>query len=337
MLSEAFSSVLRADRGGFNAQFAVARQQHPSLDGDAFGHFLGMCADPLIRAVASVHPECVTEVARAAYEIGLELVGLRFAGSDLQREVIAQGWQRVLPAAAPAIALAPRRVLTSFSNALHQLSATPGARPRQWIDRMETLAAQAATPEVLLKLGQIAAWRAGLAHYREGALAVADTLPETLALAAILPEGEEGGLFSGEPRWATIRRRLESNPWFVPGESFKRMKVALHAGSFRGFGGLFSEPPRIAGAGNAPGDFLVRSGNGCWLLTADAFGATFHRAPVEEFERACRREQGPRTSPGVRLKENTLEWNGDRLEVPVRGAITSMAINATTVAITSAL
>ncbi len=58
---------------------------------------------------------------------------------------------------------------------------------------------------------------------------------------------------------------------------------------------------------------------------------------MEEFERACRREQGPRTSPGVRLKENTLEWNGDRLEVPVRGAITSMAINATTVAITSAL
>src|SRR5262249_15653263 len=43
---------------------------------------------------------------------------------------------------------------------------------------------------------------------------------------------------------------------------------------FRGFGGLFLAPPTIGALGS---QFIVRDGDNRWLLTADLFGATFHR------------------------------------------------------------
>jgi hypothetical protein len=46
-------------------------------------------------------------------------------------------------------------------------------------------------------------------------------------------------------------------------------------GGFRGFGGPFLRTPRVAWAN---GRFLAGDGEESWVLTADAFGATFHRS-----------------------------------------------------------
>ncbi|HEU0300171.1 MAG TPA: hypothetical protein VFR37_11970 [Longimicrobium sp.] len=320
-LSPAFAAFLRNARGELNARFAEARQLRPDLDGDAFAAFLRGTVDPLVRAVDAAAPAYAADAARAGYELGLELVGQRLSGPAGREPGIEQGWREVGTAAAALVAAAPERVLAAIANALHQLAATPGARPAEWTAAMRTLAPRCADPDVLLTLGQVAAWRAGMAHLRAGALAAADALPPELALAAV---GAAGG------DWAAVRGRLAGDPWFDPAApaEARGVRVVARAGAFRGFGGLFVEPPAVAAAG---GHFLVRSGDDCWLLTADAFGATFHRATAEE--RADRR---PASIPlGVTAQGTTLAVDGARLELPELGEIGGVAANGHTLALTS--
>lgn len=321
MISEVFASVLRSGRESFNAQFALARRQYPALDAGEFSDFLATCVDPLLGAVQAVRPECVPDVAVHAYETGLALAGQRLAGPGARHPEITAGWQRLGQAAAALIAEAPGRMLASVSNALHRLATTPGARPAQWLSEMELLAASAGTAENFLRMGQIVAWRSGLAHFRSGALAVAETLPEKLALAAV------GAAPSAD--WSQLQVRLGADPWHIPGNGSAGLRLAGRAGAFRGFGGLFSEPPQVIPSHD---DFLVRSGDGVWVLTANAFGATFHRAAAEEWPAP----PPLRTVPeGLHVSGSTASWGGTRIELPVRGSIISTAATSTTLAVTS--
>jgi hypothetical protein len=141
------------------------------------------------------------------------------------------GLRRLLPPLARLASRAPARVLASLANALHQIGTTPGARVDAWVDALEALGPACPDADVLLRLGQVLAWRAGLAHYRSGALAVARALPEELARRALeLPAG------------ADVREaieRLDSDPWFAPGAPAGLRSVA-RVGAFRGFGGRSS-------------------------------------------------------------------------------------------------
>src|SRR6185369_10036159 len=267
MISPALASILRSGRAEFNTRFAAARHVHPDLDAGAFSTFLQTAVDDLVRALDRVRPDRVAEVTMAAYDAALELVSQKLAGPGSRLGPVEEGWRRVLPASAALVATAPARLIAAVCNAVHQLAAIPEARPTQWIDIMETLAPQCADADSFLKLGQAAAWRAGLAHFRAGALAAAEGLPEKLALAAL---GARPGI-----SWAQLRERLQTDPWFDPAmetavekKAGQALRVVAQPGSFRGYGGLFVEPPRVASAGP---DFLARSDNACWLLTADVF------------------------------------------------------------------
>jgi hypothetical protein len=259
----------------------------------------------------------------AAYEAALELVGQNLAGPGSRQAEIETAWRRVLTGAAPLVAGAPARVIAAVCNAVHQLASTPGARPAQWIETMESLAPQCADVEAFLKLGQVAAWRAGLAHFRTGALDVADALPEPLALAAVGAKSKNA--------WAAEREKLRRNPWYDPADDRSDstgLRMVARAGEFRGFGGLFVEPPDVAAAGT---DFLVRSGSDCWLLVADRFGATFHRAAPSEFEAAARDRRLP---PSMRMDGTRLVLNGKPFEFPALGQFIGVAANANTLALT---
>jgi hypothetical protein len=329
-VSEALASVLRSGRDEFNGQFAEARRLYPALDGGAFLEFLRNDVDHLVRAVGNVKPDCVADVIMAAYETGLELVGQKLVGSGARNRIIEQGWLRVLPATVSLVAKAPARVIGAVSNALHNLAGTPGARPEQWISEMEKFGPQCADAEALLRLGQVEAWRAGLAHFRQGAIATADNLPAFLALAAV------GADANGD--WPEIRKRLMADPWYNPSSAAStgngqasRVQVMAQAGAFRGFGGVFVEPPRVASAGE---HFLVRSGEESWLLTADVFGATFHRSNLAEFESAAKTTKSP---AGLRVSDSKLSWKDERFEIGGLGKFTSSAANDTTLALTSEL
>jgi hypothetical protein len=306
--TDALAGVLRSGRDLFNAQFAAARRLYPDLDGDQFRAFLEATVDPLAQAAG----ERRAEVVMASYELGLELVGKRLAA----RPFIEDAW-RALAAAAPAhVAACPRPLLAAVANALVQLVAAPGARPASWIADLRALAPLCPDVGALLKVGQVRAWRAGLAHYRASALAACDTLAEPLATAAI----------GGTGPWPALRDRLARDPWFVPGGE----GAVIHTlGAFRGFGGVFRVPPRIARRG---GQLVVESGGDAWLLTADAFGATFHPASVDErtgaFQTALPRE--------TRLAGGALTIGGQTLAVPLCGELTSVAADETTLALTAA-
>ena len=244
--------------------------------------------------------------------------------------VVEEGWRRILPKIAPLVATAPYRLIPAVCNAIHQLASTPDAHPTLWIEVMEKLGRRCADADTFLKLGQVSAWRAGLAHFRQGAIAAADDLPEVLALAALGAKSDS--------TWAKVRAQLLANPWLDPASAAKEspvIRVVAQVGSFRGYGGLFVEPPLVVSTGE---HFLVRSNSECWLLMADVFGATFHRASVKEFEtatRECRLPSGIEINgPRVTFKCN---GNGDRFELPELGDFTSAAANATTLALTSRL
>ncbi|HEU5056302.1 MAG TPA: hypothetical protein VFU21_07245, partial [Kofleriaceae bacterium] len=281
----AFTDFLRAHRGELNARFAMARRRLPALEAGAFGQFLVAAAGPLCEAVPA---RDASAVAHAAYDAALELCGQRLAGAGARDGRVGDAWSALLVPAAARIAEAPERALAATANALVHLAASPGARPEAWAQRMGELAARAALDE-WLAAGQVAAWTAGLAHYRASALELADRLPPALALAAVgAPDASD---------WAEVRARLRADPWHVPARPESGTRVVARVGAFRGFGGLFPVPPTVAGGGDR---FLVESDGDLWVLFADAWGATFHRAGDQD------RPAGGGRAP---------RWRGRRVEI----------------------
>ena len=324
-VSPTLAAVLHAERHQLNARFATARVRHPDLDAEAFAGFIRGAIDPLVEAVARTRFERVTGVTLAAYDIALELVGQKLVGRSARTPHVGGAWRRILPEVAPLVAAAPERMISAVCNASHHVSSTPGARPGAWIELMVRLARQCSDSATFLTLGQVAAWRAGMAHFRESALAAADKLPESLALAAMDASGAH---------WSQVRERLERDPWYDPAEpndTSAAPRIVTRAGAFRGFGGLFTEPPSVA---MTDGQLFVRGGGDCWLLTADAFGATFHRATPEEFERAHSQSALPE---GVSVRGAAATVRGSRVELPSGFAeVTSACASRTTLAVTAA-
>jgi hypothetical protein len=101
----------------------------------------------------------------------------------------------------------------------------------------------------------------------------------------------------------------------------------VSVGAFEGFGGLFLTPPRVT----ARQDHLyVSSGGSAWLLTADAFGATFHRADAHECGTSS-----VALPAGVEMLGGAIMAGGAR--VSLNGELTSAAATESTLAVTSAL
>ena len=124
-----------------------------------------------------------------------------------------------------------------------------------------------------------------------------------------------------------------TDPWYdpaAPNDASTTPRVVARAGAFRGFGGLFTEPPNVA---MADGQLFARGGSECWLLMADAFGATFHRATPQELERARARSALP---DGISVRGGTATVRGCSVRLPSAfGEVTSACASRTTLALTS--
>ncbi|MCC7703845.1 hypothetical protein IGS59_16530 [Janthinobacterium sp. GW460P] len=311
MISPAFAAILAGGRAQFNARAAEARRRFPSLDMAAFGAFLHDGVDPLIVAVSSAAPERAGGATLAAYDMALELVGHGLAGPAAKNPFLNTVWRELAPQFAPLLATAPVDVLGMLSNAAIHIASVAGARPAQWQRELNALAAQIATLAQLRAVGQVLAWRAGVAHFRQGALAAADTLPPALALAAFDEPGAQ---------WPQVHAQLQGNPWRGNAEG-------REFGSFSGLGGDFGTPPQVRASADG---FVVRSAERHYLLVADAFGAVLHSATAQEFEQA---HTG--TPASVRLDGTTVHVGARRIELDVPAGDIAIAANAHTVAVTS--
>lgn len=317
------AGVLHSGRDAFNARFAEMKRRKPALEADAFSAVLGSSLAPMAEAVAAHQPDRVPAVVWAAYDAALQLVAERLAGPSGRHPVIEQSWRELLPAVAPLLAQSPGRIIAAVSNALCHLASTPGADEKGWLLRMLDAAQRLGMVDEFLAAGQLAAWRSGLAHFREGALAAGDVLPESVAVKMV------GG--PGRQSWSELREQILRQPWWTPDGTYQEasLHVVKTAGSFRGFGGLFPEPPVVA---SVDGMLIARSAGECWLLMADSFGSTFHRMPPEVFV----------TPPMARLQGNglfhleghVLRGKTGRVDLSALGDITSIAVLPQTIAVT---
>ena len=311
MISPAFASLLASGRAQFNARAAEARRRFPALDMAAFGAFVRDGVDPLVVAVAAAAPERVGGATLAAYDMALELVGHGLAGPAAKNPFLNTVWRELAPQFALLLASAPVDALGMLSNAAIHIACVAGARPAQWQRELAALAPQIATLAQLRAVGQVLAWRAGVAHFRQGALAAADTLPPALALAAF---GEPGA------SWPQVHAQLMANPWRGNAEG-------REFGSFSGLGGDFATPPLVRATDDG---FIVRSAERHYLLVADACGAVLHSATAQEFDHA---QTGAPAS--VRLDGATLQIGARRIELDVPAGDIAIAANAHTLAVTS--
>ena len=98
-------------------------------------------------------------------------------------------------------------------------------------------------------------------------------------------------------------------------------------GAFRGFGGLFLSPPMVS---YADGHFYVSAADQQWLLTADLFGATFHRA---DHALTPNRPKSP-----FKIEKNgTVTQGAQTRQFPELENCKSWVADATTLAVTSPL
>lgn len=321
-ISDPFAKVLAAGRTQFNQRVIEARRHYPAFDTGAFSDFLQTGVDRVVVSIAQAVPERVASAALVAYGMALELVGLGLAGPRARNLVVNRIWQEMLPAYARLAAEHPVEVLGALSNAGINISKVSNSRPQQWIREMCMLASQVESLAQLQGIGQVLAWRCGMAHFRHGAIQAADLLPEPLALGALGIEGKEITL-------SAVKEKLLSDPWWEPmraGES--QFHPGREIGAFTGFQGEFSEPPEVRAC---PEGFFIRSKERYSLVIADAFGAVLHAATREEFEHAA----GHRFERAVALDKSRLFIGKRIVDLDLPAGHITITHNAYTVAVSS--
>ena len=332
----AFAHLLSEKRARFNSQFAEAKRAHPALDAEAFGQLLTQLVGPIVEAVAAAQPHRAEAVAVALYELSLNLLARDFLGPNSRYPALANGWRVLFTQLPNRLAEAPVHFPGAITNALYNLSATPGARADDWVQAVLALSPACGSVPELLTAAQVIAWRAGLAHYRLSALARCHNLPPNvagLALGLPVPAAQE----LTEATRDALLDRLVADPWLDPAASKTgkpRLQIVARAGAFRGFGGLFLAPPSVACPG---GQFVVSdpaSGDGTdyWLLFADRFGATFQRVSA-----------APHTPDRMAKPFFQLNLEGELVKGELHAAFPelarsqSSAANETTLAVTTPL
>ena len=330
-----FAQILEANRARFNVKFAEARHVRTKLTPESFKHHLRTSLAPIVEAVHRHDPDIANAVADALYDLSLDLVGQELLGPESRYPCLVEGWSTLLPRLPRFVAEAPRQFVGSMTNALYNLSVTPGARPREWMEAVLALADLCPDAETLLKAGQVAAWRSGLAHYRLDALELCTQLALVNPALAYLSLGLPAGPGKNAPPITALLDRLLADPWWRPtpdprGGPLTReadLQIVSRVGAFRGFGGLFIEPPVVWAADDY---FVVSDGEGAWLLTADVFGATFHR--VEN------KAPSLKSSSLFAISQNGNVTAGKKSRVfPELANANSSAGNRTTLAVTTPL
>lgn len=317
MISPAFASLLRDGRADLNARFQAARHRYPDLDAGSFRRFLEEAVDPLVESLATSAPATTPGFVFAAYDVALELCGQRLVGPEARVPLMNRLWHELLPTALPFLAVDPARLLAALGNAVHQLATTPGARPADWLKGMQSARPHCPDMDSWLRFGQLLAWRCGLSHYRATALALADQLPERLVTTV---------LSVPDQRWVTLRDALTTDPWWQP-TARKPLTEAYRVGGFTGFGGPFQALPQVAASGE---QLFIVSGDDCWLLIADSYGSTLHRATPAERKAALAAKASPFDIHGAKIR-----WQDHQLELGDVSTLSSHAANRHTLLLAS--
>jgi hypothetical protein len=313
------AAALRRGREGFNARAAAALRQGRRVDPAALLAHLAAAVAPVVAAVEKVDPARVDAVAQALFELSLDLVGRDVLGPTSRHPRAVEAWRDLFPKLAARLADDPLRVAGALTNAACNLGVEPGARAGEWLAALGEAGPRCASCDELLGLGQVLAWRSGMAHYRASALEVWETLPEPLAREAL-------GLARGADLSRESLRMHLADPFRRPGspEVPARLAVVATIGGFRGFGGPFLTPPR---AFVLDGQVWAADAERAFTLHADCFGQTLQRSahvPADD------RHMGDASVEA----DGAVSWAGLTAELGALQGAGGFAASATVLAVT---
>lgn len=271
-MHRAVQAVLESRRERYNSLFALLRHGHRRVTAEAFGDLLQRRVLPLAEAAARIDGDGLEKVMDALYETALDLLAHGILGPVGRGPVVDELWGDPLIRLMHWILRSPRELLASLSNAVWTLSLEREALARSWMDELLRLAPRCSSSRTLLDLGQVLAWRLGMAHWRETALDAWDRLPDDLAMDCLLGTEDRGETSRGR-----VARALRHDRWWVPGSAVEegpRLLFVGRLGGFEGFGGAFLTPPELlvsAGRIHAFDDFC------CFGIHGDGYGLLLRR------------------------------------------------------------
>ncbi len=262
--------VLRRERDRYNQSFLMARTRFPRVDGQTTLTLFADLAAALLQGAAKRGVADPAPALFALFETTLTLAGRELAGAGGRLPEFAPRLGECLAAAPHALFQAPREMIPGLANALYNLLSRSTSAGADWSRAYVELADLNLDRETLQLAGALAAWRAGLAHYREAALARAADLPAAALFAAL--RMTEAQRLRIAPRLGEFVSRLASNPWTTPEnwlEPEREELVARIGGGFRGFGGVFASPPEILVGSDG---VLASDSDSAYRIFVDAYG-----------------------------------------------------------------
>lgn len=263
-------------------------------------------ADFLTQLDQAIGPVLMEILPRFPERAGMALTGL----SDVVLDLLVAGqlrngittpisplmsrlWSRLLPRLATPIAIDPKRVVASLSNALIQIAQESPRVADRWLQNLIGISDELQSVDSVLHAGRFLAWTSGLAHYRKSVLEYAATMPVELlhlCLAGSLPATGTAGLTNavsvnsgpGENGREWIER-LQKDPWsgVVASQETPNWRRVGHVGAFRGFGGRLLAPPLVW---SDEAGLLASDGKQIWRVHADRFGAIMTRLDGDSVE-----------------------------------------------------
>lgn len=326
LITGPLAAALERGRERYNVAFILARRANRRLDPRELGDHLKTLVDPMVRAVDAVAPQSVDTVTQALFDLSLELMGQDYLGPTPRFPDIIRFWRDLLPRAPVLLAQNPARLAGAISNAGYNLSRQETGNSDLWLKIMVAAVPLCSDLELYLKVGQVAAWRCGLAQFRSSSLEIWQTLPDPLARIALGFKPDADVLVK------TDLTELLTDPWRHPKHAGKKpdrtLRLVAKVGGFRGFGQEFVTPPEVT---TAKGVLYAFDREFCYSLYADCFGAVTERygpdLPAEVENRPG----------GFTIKQNgTVTKSGQSTTFPELARASSYAATEHTLAVTVA-
>ncbi len=267
-LCASLSHIFQQERALFNQLYADVQWRFPQLEGDQFRAFLISAVNPLVASASSSGRTIDRDWVAVIYTAALELVGQKLAGPAAINTWHNHLWN-LFPNLSELLLQTPE-LIAELSNCVHHVVRHPGSRPQHWLNSFSRCAPLCQTPEQVRQVALIAAWSAGLAHYRSSALNLLNQLDQQLCLRLF-------DLTANHGTTEKLVKQLQQTPWSRPEpQTQPPAKSLFQCGAFSGFDGVFTKPPRV---GCAADQIFVVSNQDCWQLYADTFGTSLQTAP----------------------------------------------------------